>query len=137
MIDFLIVLPILGLAAARLTLLLVADDIFEPLRHRLFMLSPPMNNEVLGWNYQNWEYTKNVVGSATPIRKVFNRRYKLSSVPVRSPGFFGRLFSCVDCLGVWMGGAVAGTWYLAGDSIYVFTIFAVSMIVSLIGRKYL
>lgn len=61
-----------GLAVARITSLIVFDDIVEPIRHRIFLWSAPSADLGLGEIY------------------------------TRDPGFVGRLIGCYHCVGVWV-----------------------------------
>jgi hypothetical protein len=138
MIEDIILLLITGFAAARLTLIMIVDDIFEPVRHRLFMFSPPYNNETLGWTYQNWHKTKDI--NSNVIRKIGFTTFRLEPTILRRAGFFGRLFSCVDCLGVWVAAIMVGALALADGHpgiVLIYSMLAASMIVSLIGRRYM
>lgn len=72
---------LLGLAAARITSLLVTDDLLEPLRHRVFSWSPPHDDPELGRWYQ----------STGPTH--------------REAGFVGRLVGCYQCTAVWCSAA--------------------------------
>lgn len=106
-----ITLIVLALAVARITILITRDAILEPLRHRIFTLSPPPNNRKHGWHYQN-------LIRATPDEQNLNRqngisrfdsRWQDTGEENRDPGFAGELLSCPDCTGIWVGIA----WYLA------------------------
>jgi len=81
-----------GLAVARLTALIVDDSILEPLRHRIFLLSPPAADGDLEF-YRHVDRRGIRLGS-----------YKTISEP-RKLGFLGRLVSCPYCVGVWIAAA--------------------------------
>lgn len=66
---------LIGIAAARVTALIVLDDITEPIRHWIFTHSPPPTHHELGPLYQE----------AKP-----------------GAGWFGSLLSCYHCAGVWV-----------------------------------
>ena len=78
--ESLTVTLLLGLATARITALIVLDDLLEPLRHRLFIWSPPPDRD--------GEYPY-----LTPERP--------------RPRFAGRLLSCYHCIGVWVAAIIA------------------------------
>jgi len=80
-----------GLATARITALVVFDDIVEPIRHRLFQFSPPYDDLERGHNYQSIDRVDGY------IRK---------RVVPRKPGWLGRLVSCTHCVGVWVAAAI-------------------------------
>lgn len=82
-------LILLGLAVARLTSLIVQDDIVEPLRHRLFTWSPPIDDPDLGRWYQSLDMQSG------------------TSVSLRPAGFLGRLVSCYHCTAVWCSAIAA------------------------------
>ena len=76
-------LLIVALATARITSLVVFDDILEPVRHRIFRFSPPPDDLERGLAYQNL--------------------VQINGLPViRTPGFIGSLLSCYHCTGVWV-----------------------------------
>ena len=88
-------LVIAALAVARITSLIVDDSILEPIRHRVFLWSPPYDNPHRGYAYQQIE-----------------ARYKQGKPHRPGPreaGYVGQLLSCTHCMGVW----VAGIVYLA------------------------
>lgn len=80
-----LVLLIAALAVARFTNLIVHDSILEPIRHTIFLWSPPYDDVERGFAYQN-SYQQ-------------GKSYK--TVP-RDPGFFGQLLACQYCVGVWV-----------------------------------
>lgn len=97
-----------GFASARLALLISRDDIFEPVRDRIFHLSPPENNPGNGWYYQNMRRPK--AGESTKFRAKlprYQRRWMVEPSEQRRPGYIGRLVACPDCSGVWTAAAVA------------------------------
>jgi len=86
-IPSLTLLLIAGLATARLTTLIVEDEILEPVRRKIFQLSPPhetIDNE--------WFTRRDRHGNLPPAETLI----------VRRPGFVGRLLSCVHCVAVWV-----------------------------------
>lgn len=78
--ELLTQLLITGLATARITALLVEDDLLESIRHRVFTWSPPPDDLRRGFAYQN----------------------------DRDAGFIGSLFACHYCTGVWVAAATYG-----------------------------
>ena len=115
--DTLIALLILGLGTARLSALVVLDDITEGLRDMLFHYFPPEDNDARGWYYQGMR-------KATPqerekLAKMKGRvhwwqlRFWYDSDDLRRPHFIGRLVSCHKCVSVWVGAANAVAYLLA------------------------
>lgn len=105
MIDVLVLLVIAGLATARITTLVVHDAILEPLRNRVFLLSPPPNDFDRGFLWQD-------------IARPSLRRWLTLAKPMpttgddrRRVGLVGKLLSCDRCVAVWVviGGAAAYT----------------------------
>lgn len=133
MIELFIAMLIVGLGAARLTLIFTSDVIMESLRDKLFLLSPPEDNADLGRNYQMFSRVNTPNG---PSRKVLWMKYEFSPHTYRKAGFFGSLFSCPDCLGVWIGFMSVALVYYIPVLIYFYIALSVSMIISLISRKY-
>jgi hypothetical protein len=88
----LLLLIIAALATARITSLIVSDSILEGARHRLFLWSPPWDDEERGFAYQN-------------VRPQYRQGKVWASIP-RDPGFFGQLVSCSHCTAVWVAGFV-------------------------------
>lgn len=83
---------IVGLAVARITALIVFDAITEPIRHRLFLLSPPVE---FGDGELSWYTTVDRHGDPLPASMY------------RTKGWFGQLVSCYHCVGVWVSASVA------------------------------
>lgn len=90
-------LVILGLAAARITSLVVFDGITEPIRHRIFLLSPP----VAAGDDSGLAFYAVVDRHGLPLDGV-----------ERGRGWFGQLVSCYHCTGVWVSTGVVVTYEL-------------------------
>lgn len=86
----LLTLLVIGLASARLTVLLVHDTILEPVRERVYLRWPPRDLLALGYEYQ---------------RKDTNGEY-LPMGASRDWSMFGELLSCTRCTSVWVSGAL-------------------------------
>lgn len=106
----LIAIIVLGLATSRLSSLIVIDDIFERVRHEIFLLSPPEDTgEDAGVPYIRMD------------RIPFRKRKKAGGDIIqlgpydtsRKPGFWGRVISCIYCAGVWAAAFLIGLWLLA------------------------
>lgn len=110
-----ITLLLLALAAARITILVTRDSILEPIRHRIFLLSPPPDNARRGWEYQRMiratRKERNLARQAGESRA--DSRWIAGSEVERKPGFIGSLLSCPDCAGIWVGAGVAVAWWSA------------------------
>jgi len=105
----LVLILVLGLATSRLTSLLVEDAIFEPVRHEIFLISPPEDDPDRGLLYSTlarvpWRKRKRVGASALPLGPYST---------FRDPGFIGRVVSCVYCTGVWVAAFLIGFWAVA------------------------
>lgn len=138
----LVELIVLALAVARLTLIAVKDDIFEPIRESIWYISPPENDDATGRYYQCYR-------RATSAERITQRRDGLGiiaaryywdvSVPrnLRKPGFWGRVISCPDCLGVWVAAVVATAYILEPRLTFIVALpFSLSMVTSLVARRY-
>lgn len=119
-------LVVLALAVARVTILITRDGIFEPVRHYIFLLSPPENDDRRGLYYQNFHprLTRNGIDAGW------------SANDERQPGAIGEIVSCPDCCGIWVG-LLAAIAYAGRpqETIAVATVFALAMAASLIARK--
>lgn len=106
-----VTLLIAALATARLTSLIVHDAILEPIRHELFLLSPPEDDIEQGFTYQSVDR----IGWFARLRGRLPGGLRLTStklrrgVPVRRAGFLGRLVSCTHCTGIWVAAAVVAS----------------------------
>lgn len=95
----------IALAIARLTLIIVRDDIAEPLRGFVFKHSPPEPD-------------------------VSGRVHKKA-------GWWGQVFSCPDCMGVYVATLVLATFSVWPDQVLLGSyVLAASMVTSLIARRY-
>lgn len=109
MIDMVLTVIVLSLGAARVTALIVLDEIMQPIRHRIFLLSPPHDDQRRGLFYQGLNR------DGSPIKDINDSR---------EAGFFGRLLSCFKCTSFWVGVMFFAAW-----SIFpVFTITASMML---------
>lgn len=147
----LIIYIVLALAIARLTLVIVKDDIFQPIRHIIFLFSPPENNERNDWYYQNYirstkrekELTKassrglTMMAQPTVGTNMFERQFIATDVVERKPGWWGQVFSCPDCCGVYVAAGYLTAYHFFPDVILLTAyVLAASMMVSLIARRY-
>jgi hypothetical protein len=93
-------LLLVGLASARITSLIVLDDLIEPLRHWVFKRSPSP------------EYVEHGI-----------------TLLGESAGFLGRLLSCYHCIGVWVSGlCYAAIVYAPSAALPVLTIAAIAQL---------
>lgn len=109
-------LAIAALATARITSLLVSDVLLEPVRHRVFLLSPPHDNPNKGYAYQQ-------------VPRPYRQGKRFKPLP-RKPGFVGQLLSCTHCMGVWVAAGVyaVSTWAPTAVVFPVLTIAAIAQI---------
>jgi hypothetical protein len=86
-----------ALAVARITALIVIDGITEPIRHRIWLWSPPFE---------------------TPGQEIYTLRYMgdVEESPAyehREPGFVGKLIACHHCVGVWVAAGAVAAYHVA------------------------
>lgn len=81
---------LLGLAAARVTVLLVEDTILQPLRNKIYLRFPPKDAPNWGFEYQRMDTD----GQYLPMGVI------------RDWSMFGELLSCGRCTSVWVTGAL-------------------------------
>ena len=120
-----------ALAVARITTLIVHDAILEPLRHELFVLSPPHDDLERGLGYQS--------SDRVPYRKRIGKRHYSVTLrrgkPPRRAGFVGQLLSCTQCVGVWVA---AGVWaslhYWPAEATVVVAVAAVAQVAEIAVR---
>lgn len=118
-------IAVLCLGAARLNILITRDSILDPIRDKVFHLSPPENSDKQGWYFQNYRIKWGRLVDGT-----------VSSFPVRTPGAIGEIISCPDCCGVWVALLVVGAWWIAPQTtLHVATVGTVALMASLIARK--
>lgn len=121
---------VLALAIARLTLILVRDDIMLPVRKFVFKHSPPEAHET------NERWDKNPDFDETKPIGPDNPPTKWTVDLVRE-GWWGQVFSCPDCMSPYVATGVLVTYYFFPDIvIYPAYVFAASMVSSLIARYY-
>ncbi len=90
---------IAGLATARITSLIVSDEIMQPFRHRIWLWSPPI--EFAG----DEQYT--IIDRHGKLLPQTHHAADTLGLPMwREPGFVGRLLSCSNCTAVWVAGSV-------------------------------
>lgn len=85
---------LIGLASARLSVLVVDDYILEPVRHRIFLKFPPKDVPQWGFEYQQMDANG----------------YELPEGIIRPHSWLGELLSCNRCVSVW---ATAGVYVFA------------------------
>lgn len=138
----LVELIVLALAVARLTLLAVKDDIFEPVRESIWYISPPENDDATGRYYQCYRRatrSERLMQRSDGLGIIAARYYWDVSMPrkLRKPGFWGRAISCPDCLGVWVAAAVATAYTIEPRLTLIVALpFCLSMATSLVARRY-
>ena len=101
---------LLFLATARITILVTRDGITEPIRHWIWLWSPPADNPDRGWAYQQLRRAnkrEQRVARDGGLSRA-DARWVDEPRAVREPGFVGQILSCTDCAGVWVGAAVMG-----------------------------
>lgn len=136
----LIALIILGLGTARITALIVLDDITEPLRDFVFHYFPPEDNEARGIYYQS--YRKATPEERERLAKLkgrvhwWQRRFEFDPSVLRRPAFLGRLLACHKCVGVWVAGFNVGAYLIWPEPIIAINLALASAFMSiiLIGR---
>lgn len=90
---------IAGLAVARITSLIVHDEIAQPLRHRIWLWSPPI--EFAG------DETYTIIDRHGVVLPQTHHAADYLGQPMwRHPGFVGRLIACTNCVAVWVAGSV-------------------------------
>lgn len=142
---------VLVLAIARLTLIIVRDDIFKPIRHIIFLFSPPENDERSGLYYQNYirstksekEITRaslrglTMMAPQTVGSNIFERQFTATDMIERKPGWWGQVFSCPDCCGIYVATAYLTAYnFFPQEILLTAYVLAASMMVSLIARRY-
>lgn len=124
-----LIASILSLGIARLVLVLVQDNICEPLRSLVFRFSKP-EAEIVGRFDKNPRFNELEHVSATNPVNVWVTETKRA-------GWWGQVFSCPDCMGPYVATAVlVGYHYLPTATTYVMMVLAASMVTSLIARRY-
>lgn len=138
--DALVIIVILGFGTARMTALIVLDDITEGIRDRIFHRFPPEDNDARGWYYQSYrpateDERKRISKTGAPAWKA---RWEYDGTQVRSPSFIGRLLSCHKCVGVWVASANTGLFYAAPAVFIMINMAMAAAFVSiiLIGRNW-
>lgn len=131
-------LIVVGLAVARLTLILVRDDIAEPLRKLIFLASPPENSERDGHYYQSWHRLRDQSVRSNVKRDILGRRYVYQQKAAeRPPGFIGRALSCPDCSSVWIAFVAVVAYYnWPVQTFWLSLPFALALITSMAARRY-
>ena len=119
--SWLVLLVILGLATARITALLVYDDIAEGFRHAVFRLSPPEGDEHGPSLYQLSDWRG---------RPLARDDGDLTTLHVRRAGFLGRMLSCHFCTGLWVALIVAVAYtHLDHDLVFnIALVFAIAQV---------
>lgn len=87
-------LLVIGFAAARVAVLLVHDSILDRPRDWLHRHRPPIDNPILGFDYQQ----RDVDG------------HRLEDGTIRDPSLLGELFTCTRCVSVWTTAATIGVY---------------------------
>ncbi len=112
-------LLILGLAAGRLTALVVLDSILDGARARVFVWSPPVD----GLDDHDLAMYAHIDTDR------WGRRTGHIASPPRQAGFAGRLLACHHCAGVWVSVLVYIAWRIAPDaSLPVLAVAAVAQV---------
>jgi len=139
--ETLIALLILGLGTARLSALIVLDEITENFRDMLFHYFPPEDNDARGWYYQQTrkatpEERENLDKLKGRI-KWWQRRFEYDTNS-RPATFIGRLFSCHKCIGVWVAAANTGAYLLWPEPVVAVNVALAASFLSLafVGRYY-
>lgn len=133
-----ITLLLLALASARITLLITRDAILEPIRHWIFLVSPPPDNKRHGWNYQQLFRANKRERNMQRQHGMgwWESRWAGGDAVERQPGWFGSLLSCPDCVGVWVGAGWYTTWVFAPEPVLAVSgALSLAMVASWIARK--
>jgi len=112
-IDLILLLTITALASARIAVLLVHDVILDGPRTWFFRRFPPMNNPMIGYEYQS----KDIKGMALPAS--LTRDWYL----------FSELLTCTRCLTVWTSVPIyfaARQWDWAYETTAVIAVMAIA-----------
>lgn len=116
--EWLAQIIVIGLAVARITSLIVQDDLLEPIRHRVFTASPPTADDshpLAFYRYIETRWGRRVPGL-------------LRDEP-RAAGFWGRLLSCYHCVGVWVSIVAAAAFYSQPAASWpILVVFAIAQI---------
>jgi hypothetical protein len=117
--DTLIALFIIGLGTARLTAIIVLDEITDSLRDLVFYYFPPEDNDAKGWYYQCYHPATREQRAKLENFKGrlhwWQRRFDFDGTNLRRPHFIGRLLACHKCVGVWVAAANTAFYLLAPE----------------------
>lgn len=111
-------LLVIALASARVSVLLVHDQILERPRDWLYRQQPPVDNPILGFDYQQ----RDTDGTRLP------------DGTIRDASLLGELFTCTRCMSVWTTAVLAGVyqWNAARDIVAVIAVMGVA---SMMAKK--
>lgn len=119
----------ISLAIARLTLMIVRDDISLPLRELIFKYSPPEAIVTNGRADKNPDFDETKPVSEANPPSIWTQDLKRA-------GWWGQVVSCPDCCAPYVAAGMLLAYHFVPDIIYIYYILAASMVVSLIARKY-
>ena len=112
-IETFITIVLLGLGTARLSLLIVVDEITESLRDLIFHYYPPEDADATGRYYQGYRKATRSERKKLELMDVpwWQKRFQYDGNNLRKPSFIGRLLSCHKCVAVWVAAANAALLY--------------------------
>lgn len=111
------------LAVARITRLLNRDTITQPLRDAIYVVSPPPH-DVPGSADKTWVHVSALTWGdrVRVIWAAWRGKWEVVGRYVApdgsEPGWLGKMWSCSDCLGVWVAAALAVLTWQYTDTMY-------------------
>ena len=112
-------LLVVAFASARVAVLLAHDTILERPRDWFYRQRPPVDNPMLGFDYQQ----RDTDGTALPDGLI------------RSSSLLGELFTCTRCLTVWTTPPLAFLYVSSSVGRDIVTVVAVMGLASLLAKK--
>lgn len=134
LIEALLTIIVLGVGTARISALIVIDEITEPLRDLIFHYFPPEDNDAKGWFYQS-------LRKATDEERWRQDGWETSwwakrftgvtqGQSPRKPTFLGKLLGCHKCVAVWVAVANLIALHVWRDGTLLFNVFMAQAFVS-------
>lgn len=111
--NLLLAYIILGLGTARITALIVLDEITHPVRDMIFHWYPPEDDDANGMYYQSLRPATNPERYTMDDYPIawWKKRWSYSNVP-RDSSFLGRMLVCYKCTSIWIAGLNMVSWLL-------------------------
>jgi hypothetical protein len=117
--DALIILLVSALASARIAVLLAHDTILEPARGWLFRRFPPMDNLMIGMDYQSHDK------EGRPLPAGAKRKWYMIS----------ELLTCTRCLTVWTTPPMVVLAWTSWPGLVIVGMFGAMSIASWVAKK--